>query len=361
MKRIIFIDVESPEGHVSLNKSMLLNLSKLSNTEVTCVFREGYLFNEVDDFNFRLKTLPSWLYLKRDLGAFFNRFMMLVRLYYLKWFIGLKSYDIVFFSCFDEIVYFFAFIKQKAYLLNNINVSGLNHKLKVYFYKIISKNNVQVVFEDYIKKFLTETIGICDVIVLKHGLPERINLKDNDVSSICLPQDLLNIVIEKRFLFIPSATSTDSIFLDSIFSSLELEQFLNINNLYIVVKGNRLTSKCNRIIIVNRYLTDIEYKYLFKSCFGVIISYPQDFKYRVSNVFYECVINNKICFLSNIAALRVYEPFIVRPYFFNSIQELISCVQNELTVNTNQVNYLNLSSFSINIDCVEKYLSKKIH
>jgi hypothetical protein len=62
----------------------------------------------------------------------------------------------------------------------------------------------------------------------------------------------------------------------------------------------------------------------------ILIAYPPSHKYRVSAVFLECIANNKICFLSDIEALKNYMVHIKIPLYFKNINELIDCVNKFL-------------------------------
>jgi hypothetical protein len=325
MKKILFIDIDShPYGHVPFNTEWLSKLSETPNVEIHLVGRKGY-FDKIKPQNVDVvKGIPNMFYLSKDRGSFINRFFMWLCYLYVGITNKLSAYDYVIFSKYDEIVLFFTCIRRSVFLVEH-DLAKLDSKVKLFFFKRISKQCRHIVFNEYMAQKIID-LGINPVIV-KHGLA---------TPFLPQPRTLLS-TIDSRFhqndfakiIFCPSISSSDTEFLNRLVVDEMFLNFIGENNILFVTKcGKPLdnTVKSKNILALYSPLSAEQYSALFTHSFAILIAYSERFRYRLSNVLNECISNNKLCFMSNIESLRYYSKYVNYPYYFSDVQELISSI-----------------------------------
>lgn len=316
--KILYIDPVSHTEHINFN---LLHLKAIFSVtrDVDCVFRENYLNNTSLSSIKQEYEIPSSLCKKRKI-ALVNRFFYWLTLWYIRFKVDFKKYDYIILSYYDEIALFLSFYPKNLLLINHINVSGLQSRLKFYFYNKLSKNNTQIVFEDYIKDYLISK-GIKHVKVVPHGVIDRYIIDDSNVKRI-----FKHIFLKYKYVvFSPSSGSSDEVFINTLLYSDLFKQFLTKNDILFVVKTNiKIDFEHENILVINTFLSNEDYRYLFLKSNLILISYPPTFKYRVSAVFFEAISNNKCMQLANIEAFDQYKKYLPSQFYFKNIEELIS-------------------------------------
>lgn len=348
MKKVLYIDPFSSEGHKNFNEIYLKSLSNLK-LDLTCVFRDKY-FEELHFKNkkIRLFEIPKKYY-KGDGNSFFNRVEMIKILRYIKKEINFKNFDKIILAAYDGIALYFSFIKEEMILVNHNNLSGLDNKIKLFFFKQNSKRNIHLVFEDYMKEFVN-SIGITKVIKVNHGLPDKFKV-NGDLS----PTSLSDLKIEQysSLIFVPSSSSSDVFFLDKLINNSFFQNYLNNNNILLIVKGDFKAVNNQNIQIINKYLSKNEYRYLFVKSSMIIIKYPVSFKNRTSAVFLECVANDKIALISKIETFNELASKINYNPYFAKIDELINKIDVNLK-NPPLEPYVDKQEFNVDISKIFK-------
>jgi hypothetical protein len=343
IKRILFIDTDSSYGHVPFNAGWL---SKLAETPDVCIHvagRKSY-FDKIKPPQVEaVRHIPHTLYLSKDWGGFINRLFMWLRYVYVGLTNKLSVYDYVIFSNYDEIVLFFTRMRRHVFLVEH-NLAKLDSKIKLFFFQRISKRCRHIVFNEYMAKRLTD-LGITNPVIIPHAL---------SVPFLLQPRALLS-TIDSRFqqgnfakiLFCPSFNSSDTGFLSRLVADERFLDFIEKNGILFVMKCRRPllhgAVKSKNILTLSALLSIEQYSALFIHSFALLIAYPERFKYRVSNVLNECISNNKLCFMSDIASLRYYAKHIRYPYYFSDVPELIRCISDaiERNVEAQPDKYLN--------------------
>mgnify|MGYP001418771426 CR=1 FL=1 len=235
---------------------------------------------------------------------------------YINKFINRSNYDLIILSSYDTIALSLSSIKRKLFLINHNNLQCLNNRIKLFFFKRISMTHAHIVFENYIKNYLT-SIGVKNVFKISHGLPKKIKPS--------FKIDYLKKLKRNNFknsIFVPSSSSSDIDFIQKIILDVDFNNFLKSNDILLIIKGNYKLNNCTNILVLNKYLKDDEYNYFFITSDIILIPYKNSFKNRVSAVLHECVSNNKPFICSDIEAFRVYESLIKYKPYFNSINDL---------------------------------------
>lgn len=325
MKKILFLDPVSLIGHVNFN-TIYLNALADSGVEIDVVFKEKYINLRAISNIDKIIEIPNIYYSNITGLGIVSRFYTYLQLQYIKRNVDFNNYDLIIMSSYDEISLFFSGINSKLFLINHDNARGFESKIKTFFLKQISKKHSHIVFNNYIKDvFLNQ--GISNVFVIPHGLPHPMgNLIDKELITQSLnPQ--ISKEKYKRIWFIPSFASNVTK-LNSILNDTTFQRYLVDNCILVVVKNRYITTSHENILIVSNYLKDVEYQSIFLLSDVVLIIYPDSFKCRVSAVLFECIANNKLCFISNLQALNVFRDYFCYNPFFESTSDLL--VNDEL-------------------------------
>lgn len=329
MKKVIFIDPWSPMGHINFNRNYVKALRR-SNCEVVCVFKKNYAkYIGLTSEDLALE-LPLFLYKLDKYGGLGFRFGMLLRLIYIRFKLHFTNYDIVMFSSYEEISFFFSGIHHKCYLICHTNLESFHNIIKRFFLKAISKKHRFIVFENYIKEFLKRE-GINNAIRVEHGLPEPYD-NDNEYLRNKYPG-------YTYYLYSPSLASVDHVLLQNLFQNREFVDFLRKNNILFLVRSHVSHPVLSNICCLTERLSISEYEKYFLSSDIILMPYTLNFNNRVSGIFFECVANNKKCVMRNIEALKTYQDRIAYNAYFENTQSLIE-VLNNLLKQENTSNYI---------------------
>jgi len=351
--KILYIDPLSPNGHINFNNIQIKSLYKIFDS-IDFSFKKGYEKKICIKNTETIFLIPEKFY-KSTNNKIITRINLLKILRYIKKNIDLSIYDFIIFSSYEEISLYFSFIKYPLILVNHNNIVNLNNPIKRFFFKKVAKNNINLVLNDYIKDYLIK-MGIQNIEVINHGLPLPM---DNKILKQNFSGKFSFIDNFEWVIFSASSSSSDKIFIDSLLPNKAFQSFLNKNNILFILKGDYTNhSHSNNIYIINNYLTDKEYQYLFLKCSIILICYPPSFKYRVSATLLECMTNNKLCLLSDIEALGVYKHFFKYNPYYKTVDDLINKI--DLLINNYQElkenPYLNLSELNSSIENIFKNL-----
>lgn len=345
MKKVLFIDPLSSEGHINFNKIYISKLIEC-NVDLQLVFKEGYINRLGFPTSLVRLSIPTHFYSIKKNGLI-NRICLFRIFVFIKRKIEFDDYDFVIFSSYEAISLFFSNIRHKLVLINHNNISGLENNVKRFFFRLISKGNLHLVFEKFIQEYLF-SIGIKDVIVVPHGLPTSFDYKS--VKSCSFINGIINNEKFKYILFSPASSSVDGDFIRKLLNSEKFVSYLEKKNILLIVKGNFISLKTKNIIILKDYLTTKQYQFLFLKSSAILLPYPESHKFRISAMFFEGISNNKICFLSDIDLFKHYHwLFNYNPYF-KSIDDLISRIDEWMNSKMNKDVYNDISTLMPTFD-----------
>jgi hypothetical protein len=320
-KKILYIDPLSLYGHVNFNKIHIRELLSLD-FNIDFIFKSGYSSSLGTKEN--ILTLPSYLYSKNN--SIFSRLNDIKILRYITKRINFNEYDYVILSSYDEISLFFSGISTELILINHNNLQSLENSIKRFFFKRISNTNIHIVLENYMIDYLLN-FKIKNVFKIGHGLPDPIKLSETK-SIITIGNCLINLDDFKKIIFIPSLSQIDEEFILGLLSDLDFINFLNNNNVLLLLKTNlNIKTKLNNFYLISEVLSDIDFNSIFFKSNLVIIKYPIYFKNRVSAIFFQCVSNNKTCLINKIEPLYIYNDNINYDCFYETKEELISKIK----------------------------------
>lgn len=305
MKKILFIDPLSPEGHVQYNRYWIKALREL-NLDFETIFRESYTKNfELSEECFKL---PEELYLKIDStkNFFLKRYYLFKVLLYIKRNFDLEKYDFIIYSSFENFSYYIykiLFREKNSILILHNNIQKLNNYIVKKVLKNISSKNKLISLSEEIKIEL-EKKGIISFRVT-HPIPEPIEKKKKKKE-------------EKLVVFSPSKSSIDDEIIQKIFESKKIKKN---QNLKLILRSSNFEKKDSNILITKKFYKQMEYNDTFNSAAVILLPYKSSFQNRVSNVFFEAIANNKILLIKKGTYLDAYS-FEKNILYFENILEL---------------------------------------
>lgn len=314
MKKILFIDPFSSDGHVNFNQIFIKELLKEEVT-VDFIFKKGYNKKiKMPKLNL-IDTFPDSFFNEQK-NIIANKLNEIKKMNYVNKIINLSNYDLIILSSYDTVALYLSSIKKKLFLINHNNLQGLNNCMKFFFFKKISKTHNHIVFENYMKNYL-RSIGVKNVFKISHGLPNKINPTFNINYLEKIKRNNF-----KKFIFVPSSSSSDTDFIQQTILDADFNNFLKSNHTLLIIKGSYVLNSSANVLVLNNHLPESEYNFYFIKSDIILIPYKRTFTKRVSAVMYECISNNKPFICSDIEAFRVYEDLIKYKPYFNSIDDL---------------------------------------
>jgi len=313
MKKVLFIEHRNILGHLNFNQIYIDNLIE-QGVDLKLVFPKLTALELKYPKSMYEKFIPNCLCFHSKYSLI-TRIMYVLQLLYIKYNTKYNRYDIVIMSSYDELSFSLISFKKPFYLVNHDNVRGFDNLIKKKCLKNISKKNFQIVFNQYIKeKFIIN--GIKNVFTVSHGCLPPFNInscekhKKNDV-----------IYNEKKYRFIifsPSSYS-DLNFYKDLIKDRNFIDFLNENNILLILKGIKQNFSKN-IQFLEGYIPKEQYQYIVLKSDIILISYPENFKYRASGVFFEACANSKKMIIKKNESFYCYRNYFnYNPFFSNNI------------------------------------------
>lgn len=352
MKKVLYIDPLSSDGHLNFN-SIYIDALKKQSCKVKFIFKQGY-HRKLGINDDEVQVELSEKYFRDYKCSLLNKYYSLLVMLKIKREIRCSEYDCVLFASYETLPMFLSRVKgDNIILVNHNNIRDLDSIIKAKMFKFISRKCQHIVFEKYIEEHL-QTKGIRNVVTIPHGLPEPYVLEEGKDTN----NPIFDIIYSYSFVvFSPSSSSVDKGYINSLINNIEIVQFLEKNDILLIIKGGFKGIDTENIKIIDYYLSDYDYKKLFLLSNLIMVTYPKNFKYRVSAVFFECIANNKTCILSDIKSLKCYKDYVTyNPYVLDG-KDFISRVKyikkHKLKDKKNNL-YTNVHEFVPNMNSILK-------
>ncbi len=315
--RLLLIDYLSPVGH---RKFDAIHISALGNPnhELQLIGRSGQFDGISNKENIHIRTLPDWMFKSMPVKPLTERLMGIIRLIWLLMHIRTTGYDAVIFLSYDVLSLFVYRISGRVYLINHNNVSEINEsKIKFLLTRSLPSNYVHVALNRQMEQRFKELLPFKDVVYVPHGF-----------QIVCgNPMRPSYLQENEKFVFCPVNRNYDKGFVNRLFSSETLLDFLSDNCIKIIAKDKLFGDiQNNQIISIKGRIPEEEYHYLMRNAIGVILPYSKAFKYRCSGILYECIALDKPVIASRIEAMESYEDK-VQIQLFNDEVELVKCIK----------------------------------
>ncbi|WKV08010.1 hypothetical protein Q2T46_10690 [Thermoanaerobacterium sp. CMT5567-10] len=323
--KILYVDLLSPSGHIGLNKILVKTLSNLVDLDI--VWRNNYInideLKDVNDRNINVYYIPEKLY-KESVSKISYR---LNNVKIIKWLLrnfDINKYNLVFISSYETISFSMAWprkLKTRTVILNHNNLDELQNKVKYLFFKLIPRHIEHIVFEEYMKDYLKESIKIDNKIWVMHH-PISFD-KYHDAKRFGLlgkEKDKCDII------FAPSG-SNDELFIKNLINNQLVYKYLSQTNWRLIIKSKEITYEDNYLKIFSNYLDYKEYLYYFVNAKYILFPYVQNFNYRISGVLFDAIaFKKKIIASSN----KIFKYFLNKykdlGFIFNNLNEFNSLI-----------------------------------
>ena len=319
-KKVLFIDPIFQKGHVGFNQIYIKSLQE-QKADIDYIFVKGYEEEIHIDKERIIYLSPSFHKKGNRFDSILNRIAYVITLFLLRYKVRFSDYDLILFSSFEEISFYFSGIRNVC-LINHINANkSTKSSIKRFFLKKVLQYNTCIVFDEITKKYL-ETLGGMNLIVKPHGL-------FNPVSSKNAKKNLdynLNNKDYDYMIFSPSSNSSDYLFIKEVINNSSFVTFLENHRILMVLKGN-YESKSKNVVVIDYYLSQEAYYNLFTRSNLILIAYPESFKYRTSGVLFECFANNKPCLVKSNGLIKPYSQHFLYDASFDSTEGLIKRIR----------------------------------
>lgn len=298
MKRVLYLDLLSPLGHINLNVSLIEMMSQLASIDVCC--KEDYLSDKINKYTKRRYNIPSGYYTHSSKSDY-----RLKNIWIIMWVlrnVPLLSYDIVFVSSYETISFSIAWPtipSTRTIVLHHNNLDELASKVKRFFFSRLVRKVEHMVLEEHMKDYLMkQVVPHKSVWLVHHPMPSGCPASYPSVPLISVTKD-------KGLAFAPSS-SNDEHFVEHLVELRRTGRFLERSSTRLVVKSKRVQFRDDRLIVVPGYLPSSEYTRLFQSAKIIILPYQQSFQHRTSGVLIECLYYGKPFLGTDIPLIRNY-------------------------------------------------------
>lgn len=277
MRKALYIDALCPSGHKVFN-SLTLDAISTMDIELKIVATHKCIPER-----FNIDFIIPERYFARSKRTILPKISYRIR-EYRKWqwilnVIDQEEPNLIFVSSYESISFSLISNKIRVPVLafNHNNIDELTSKAKRIFYRKISKNIIQVVFEDYMAEYL-KIIGIKNNVVVLPHIVDPVEIMENKSASI-----------NSRVLtlFAPSSSNDFTI----IESLKRRKEDLKRHQIRLIAKFTK-DFEDDHLILRKRF-SDEEYSKYMRICSLVYVPLPNTFNYRVSNVINEAVANGK--------------------------------------------------------------------
>lgn len=350
MKRILYFDMWSVEGHLVFNDVHLKALCQLG--DVYTIFREGYhTFDYQNVYNYL--DVPNSFYVKGE--SYYKTRIRLAGM--IKWVwdkVSKEKWDYVIFSSYDPFSLFLSRRFRNAIVIDHNTIALLDSKLHGFPFRHLSTHIKHIVFNAYMQSRLNE-MGFNNVAIVPHGfLPKKSEpLSVEDVRKV---RQKYSLGTEDKIIFLPSLSKSNVDLIGRYIYNDNFNKYLKEYGLKLITKSLVKRASMSNIIIIDDYLSQEDYNYLFLHSSCNVLFYSQDFKYRASGVLNECFANNIPCVISDNPSLKAYLPYINNSNcVFRDADELISSILSALQMDRKKY-YNNLGEIQDPLNAWESVL-----
>lgn len=265
--KLLLVDIVCWREHVSYNNYWIKALNSL-NIPYDAVFVGDYAKLLTD-----LKAVSRYsLTGELGKGGFDNSMKMLKQL---NGIVDCSVYDRIIFTAVNKLAFIISplFFKTHSVIVSHVWPDKIGFKSQL-CYKIINTRHNLISLDMFLQAWLMRN-GI-NTTEITHPIPSM-----NVVRQACHRNNKVTI-------FSPSK-GIDSDFLRNIIECHKFHDWLNCNNVKLILRNNDIEYHASNIDISKGYIPQSQYNKLFYEADAILIAYPSSFKTRVSNVFYEAI------------------------------------------------------------------------
>ena len=308
MRSTLYVDYIYLTGHVNFNNIHIKAILKHDKNAKLVLFKRIARQLPFTSAQYAL-TLPNFLE-KKDGHPFLNRILFLITLIYIKIRVRPEKYKKVFVSSLDEITLGLCPLCRNMYIMCHGNARNMENSVKRYFCKRLARHNTFIVFNDNMAQPFLKN-GIHNIHIISHGCVEPSKTIQDHPSEK-----------KHRLTIFHPSTRPEKSFVDQITRSTQFQRFLKEEDILLILRNGKSQNENQNIQFINRYLSTEEYQSLFLQSDIILLAYPQQFRYMVSGVSYECVANKKNILIYHNPTLAYCTGYYNYNIFFKDITEL---------------------------------------
>lgn len=311
---ILVVDYLGEKGHRKFNKIHFEALECLGHT-LFYVGRDGQFPGLITKQNHII--IPEHFYKKRIWSSLTARLAMIRCILWVRKRINF-NYDCIIVPTYDVFSVWAIYSNKPLIIINHNNVGQLNNYIKRFITKIVTSRAIHIVLNKDMERRLKTILPRGEIFYIPHGYcpigtaQKPAFVKDND-----------------QFIFCPINRNYDPSFTDSLFTSQEWVELLKDYGLKMYVKKGIVGESNDRVHVIESNLLPEEYEYLMQYSSCVVLPYNEQFRYRCSGIFFECIAADKPIVVSDIEAFKEYQS-IDGTYFFSGLQALTNCIKESL-------------------------------
>lgn len=298
MEKILFLDFSFFRGHHNLNVKFLEIFCK--RYEVQVISKKGY-YSALDKLKLRNVNFiePNLFFIDNKHGPLIGRFkiaiIMLITTLKLR-----KGKEKTFIVGYEHITFGLLgrfFWNNNTYLLHHQNIDELKNKIKYKVFNIYKNKVNHVVLDQFITKYLQETIEIDKEKIfyinhpISHGYKTVVEYQDVEFNKI---------------IIVGLSGSNDEKKIENLIKESKSGRFNISNNFKLVLKSKKFYFKSENLIVFNEYLAEEAYDNYIKNAFGFLLLFSNDFNHRMSGTLIDALKNKRIVFGADIPCVRVF-------------------------------------------------------
>lgn len=203
--------------------------------------------------------------------------------------------------------------KRAVAVVENDNIDLLTNSVHRFCYKLFANRVYHLVYEDYMKNYLTDNQGVLESLV--YTIPHVCypDDEDHDTTKCGMPD------------YIAISASNDEEKIKKIIDYEDNFKILKKAKVNLVIKSKLYTYDSEYLHVSNTYYDVGAYSSLFYNCKAVLIPFPSSYKYRMSGNIIDAFAHRKPVVTSNIALAVAYrEKYGDIVMVVNSVEELFA-------------------------------------
>lgn len=333
--KILIVDYLCQKGHKNYVRILIDAIASL-NFDVSFITSHDYMdYLQIDN-----KRINKITYQTKSFKVRSRLDTILHQIYSLKLIekkICRKNFNYIIFASYNIFSYVFFKRKEVTYIINHDNIDRMSHGYSKLFHKYVGKNSIYVVLSLYIKSYLNKIISKEKIVYVPHGVPYGVIqplLNNSDSTFSKYP----------NIIFCSARSSCNVNFLNELLLNECNQRFLEHNDIFLIVRTNRkFETNCKNIVYIDsdQRIAELDYDYIITHAMCVYLPYLEDFKYRVSGIFYECILNNIPVLFNKTESALQYAEYVAYDYEITKPEEFKDRISLFLG-NKNKLYYKNL-------------------
>lgn len=296
--RVLFLDLLSPAGHVSLDRNLIEALGALASVDVAC--RDGYFDEgEMPGGVQRLFCIPTAYYSPGTKVTFRVKCHRAIRWVLRN--VAIESYDLVFVSAFETISFSLSWpsrIRPRVAILHHNNLDELQNCMKAAAFRLIAAKVEHVVFSEDSASYLRQSFGIKNPIwLLHHPIDLRI------VEEYRLASGGTSVSTDSCPTVVAPSSSNDEVFIKDLIQ-LDKNGCLDGLGIRIIAKSRSVAYESAQVRVNEGPFARKDYVRLMGDATLVLLPYPPSFRHRVSGVLFDALAFGKRFVGSDIPLFR---------------------------------------------------------